>query len=81
MKQVTHVRKDIYGDITAIGSYGWEHSLATAITNIEGRWESYFVRVNGLTANVVVAWNGNRKYLKTDADSTTRNNLDSLPLL
>lgn len=81
-KQVTHVRKDLNGDITAIGQkYVWEHPLQSAIANIEAGRESYFVLVNGIRATVIVASNGYRKYLKTTADTTTKNNLDSLPPL
>jgi hypothetical protein len=81
-RQVTHVRKDFAGDIMAIGSKSvWEHSLTTAISNIETGAETYWVSVNGQRASVYVASNGYRKYLKTTADSTTRNNLDSLPPL
>lgn len=81
-KQVTHVRKDYAGDITGIGAkFLWEDSLQTAIKYIELGLESYYVLVAGQYATVIVASNGYRKFLKTTADTTTRNNLDSLPLL
>lgn len=79
---VTHVRKDRYGDITDIGVKGrWERSVPVAIKDIESGLNSYFV-LCPLRANIYPATSyTGTKYLKTTADSTTRNNLDELPSL
>ena len=81
-RQITNVSKDLAGNITAVGVRGvWLESVATAINNIEWGRHTYYVNCP-LRANVYVATSSGRtKYLKTTADSTTRNNLDNLPPL
>lgn len=83
-RAVTHVRKDIYGNITAIGNPGmtWSPRLkADAIYDIEHGLNTYHVswpeKVTQI--RVVPATSTTGKYLRTDRDSTTRNNLDDLP--
>ncbi|WP_182111681.1 DUF3892 domain-containing protein [Actinotalea sp. JY-7876] len=84
--QVTHVSKDRNGDITEIGrkatatDNGWRLSTATSISRIEARTEGYYVLLP-MRADIIVERGPYRKYLRTTADSTTKNNLDSLPLL
>ena len=79
--QVTHTRKNSNDVITHIGVKGrWETSEAVAIRDIETGTNTYFVNVPQ-RANVYVAPGTYRKYLKTTADTTTKNNLDSLPPL
>jgi hypothetical protein len=79
---VTHVSKDRYGDITAIGAKGrWRLTVDTAIRRIRNGDEAYYVG-SPKYADVYVArtpWG--TEFLKTTADTTTRNNLDNLPLL
>jgi len=79
--QVTNVRKDRVGAITHIGVRdSWELSEAEAIRHIEAGLNTFFVMCP-IRADVIVKWSGARKYLATTADSTTHNNLDSLPPL
>lgn len=54
----------------------------TAISNIESGLESYYTIADGQRANVEVIQRCGRcsaKYLRTDRDTTTRDNLLSLP--
>ena len=57
----------------------WKHLEDDAIRNIENRTHSYFVSVGGRTVNVVVATHNGRKYLKTEADGYSPDNLLALP--
>jgi hypothetical protein len=55
---------------------------ATAIANIEAKIESYYTYADGQRANVEVVQRCIRcssKYLRTDRDSTIKDNLLSLP--
>ncbi len=55
---------------------------ATAIANIEAKIESYYTHADGRRANVEVVQRCVRcssKYLRTDRDSTIKDNLLSLP--
>lgn len=55
---------------------------ATAISNIENKSESYYTTADGQTANVEVVQRCSRcasKYLRTDRDTTTKDNLLELP--
>jgi hypothetical protein len=84
-KEVTCIKKwsTDYKDherISAIGGTNWSMSEDEAIKAIEARTESFYVRVNGLTVDVIVATRESRKYLKTNADDDKTNNLLSLPL-
>lgn len=79
---VTHTGKDRYGDITAIGvKCVWQLPADTAIQRIESGSEGYYVNWPEKRTNIHVARNGFTKYLRTDRDNTTRNNLDDLPSL
>lgn len=64
--------------IDAVGGSGWQKSEDTVIGEIENG-EKYFVDVGGKEVKVIVAKRGERKYLRTDPDETTENNLLSLP--
>lgn len=81
-REVTQTRKDKDGDITALCNPGssWSPRLRSdAIKDIESGDHKYFVSwSDGKRTEIrVVARTG--KYLRTDHDSTTRNNLDDLP--
>ena len=57
----------------------WRITLDEAITGIqEGRW-AFYVHAGGRTVNVIVAEHEGRKYLKTEADGYSPDNLLSLP--
>lgn len=57
----------------------WYHTEEQAISNIERREHSYFVSVNGRTVSVIVALHNGRKYLKTQNDGYSPDNLLALP--
>lgn len=81
-RRITHSRKDYHGNITAIGRPG-EHwsprSTTDAIRDIESRTHTYFVQWPEKRTEIQVVQGASGKYLRTDRDSTTRNNLDDLP--
>jgi len=57
----------------------WRITLDEAINGIlEGRW-SFYVHAGGRSVNVIVAEHERRKYLKTEADGYSPDNLLSLP--
>jgi hypothetical protein len=76
-KQPSHYAR--HERIRAIGGSWGKHTQDDAIRNIESGIHSYYTIGGGSTANVIVAVHLGRKYLKTDADTTTRDNLLSLP--
>lgn len=65
--------------IDRVGGSGWSKSEDAVIEEIDNEIESYFVDVNGSQVDVVVAKREGTKYLRTDPDQTTENNLLSLP--
>ena len=65
--------------IRYIGGDWGKVAESDAIRQIENGLYSYFVRVGTYTANVIIASYLGRKYLKTDADTTTVDNLLNLP--
>ena len=81
-RRVTRTDKDRGGDITALCNRGrfWSpRQKSGAISDIEDNRHSYYVRENGRSVDIVVANGQNGKYLRTDPDATTSNNLDDLP--
>ena len=81
--QVTCINKsDRYSRherIRNIGGSGWRHTQEQAIRNIETGINDYYTQGGGQRAKVIVATHDGHKYLKTDSDTTTRDNLLSLP--
>lgn len=78
-------RQDPNESITHVGGQStdgsrWKLPLADAIGKIErGEWK-FYVSVNGTSTWVVVAVSrANNRYLRTESDSSTSNNLLSLP--
>jgi hypothetical protein len=65
--------------IDEVGGSDWKKSEDTVIGEIENGTEEYFVKVDGAEVDVVVREREGRKYLRTDPDKTTKNNLLSLP--
>jgi hypothetical protein len=66
--------------IDSVGGPGWTKDEDTVIGEVEAGHE-YFVEVDGARVTVVVIEeDSGRKYLRTDPDQTTENNLLSLPL-
>lgn len=70
---------DYVGGVNQDGTR-WKLTLANAIAGIEnGKWK-FYVAINGQSVWVVVATSrAGNKYLKTEPDSSTSNNLLSLP--
>lgn len=81
-RRVTQSRKDRDGDITALcnpGQYWSPRAKGDAIRDIEGGSHSYYVLSNGRRVDIHVVNGPNGKYLRTDPDQTSGNNLDDLP--
>ena len=79
-RQVTKTGKDSSGDITSLcGSWG-SQSKSDAIRDIESGTHRYYTHAsNGTEANVIVVRGDSGKYLRTDPDKTTADNLADLP--
>jgi len=81
-RRVTNSRKNSQHDITAICSTGesWSPRLKEdAIKDIESGVHSYYVLIHGRRVDVHVVKGIDGKYLRTDPDRTSSNNLDNLP--
>lgn len=82
-RQVTCITKGDYQSreniITHIGGSWGTVSTQEAIRQIENGSESYYVSVSGHRVNVIVSSRNGVKYLKTEGDSDTVDNLLSLP--
>ena len=75
-------RYDPYNRITHIGGFAdsqWKLTLDEAIGMIERREWEFYTLVGGHRRTIIVATRNGRKYLKTDADYDTPDNLLSLP--
>lgn len=82
-REVTKSRKDKDRDITALckSGEGWSPRLKQdAINDIEGGLHTYHVMdaAKG-RVEIKVVQGSTGKYLRTDPDKTTKNNLDDLP--
>lgn len=75
--------KNSQGDITSLCNAGepWSpRSKANAISDIDTGTHEYWVNwVNSPETKIKVVNGPSGKYLRTDRDSTSRNNLDDLP--
>ncbi len=82
-RRVTQSRKDKDGDIVALcnPSESWSPRLkADVIRDIDGKDLRYYVQAaSGRQVDVHVVEGKKGKYLRTDPDASTRNNLDDLP--
>lgn len=82
--QVTCITKrgdhyDPHERIAGIGGDGWRKSEDEAIAEIEAGTNSFYVSVGGRSVRVIVARHNGRKYLKTEADGYSPDNLLALP--
>ena len=81
-RDVTRSRKDRDGDITALcnPTAAWSpRQKASAITDIETGLNRYFVPwSDGARTQIRVVNGPTGKYLRTDKDNTSKNNLDDL---
>ena len=82
-RYVTATGKNLDGDITSLcnSRMTWSpRGKWSAISDIENGYHEYWVNwANIPETQIHVAGTGPNRYLRTDADSTTRNNLDELP--
>jgi hypothetical protein len=81
-RKITNSIKDSSGNITAICNPGewWSPKTSEeAIEEIEEMLYSYHVILNGEKVDIKVVHGETGKYLRTDPDKTTKNNLDELP--
>lgn len=78
-------RYNIHERILSIGGLNdngtkWKLSLDDAIKSIQNGTYKFYVRKSGSNVNVIVAETSlGNKYLKTEADTTSSNNLLELP--
>lgn len=82
-RAVYATQKDQDGDILALCNqdHFWSpRKKADAIADIEGGHHRYYVPWSDGTSTWIRVVNGpSGKYLRTDKDDTTKNNLDDLP--
>lgn len=82
-RHVLATRKNDPGDITALcnRNESWSpRSKKDAILDIESKTHSYYVIISSRRVNIHVVNDPSKgKYLRTDPDKTTINNLDTLP--
>ena len=82
-REVKQTKKDKDGDILALcnsGNYWSPRQKKDAIDDIENKAHTYYVSLpGGARANVHVVHGSTGKYLRTDKDTTSKNNLDDLP--
>ncbi|GGM15702.1 DUF3892 domain-containing protein [Nakamurella endophytica] len=80
--QVTHVTRDQWGRTLELrnDAIPWRRSAAACIYDIETGLNSYYVLWREVGRTDIHVVNGpTGKYLRTDHDSSQRNNLDDLP--
>ena len=78
--EVTCITKSADGKrITHIGGTWGKHSEADAIYNIEHSVYEYYVQKNGHKVKLIVSGRNGVKYVKTENDGDTPDNLLSLP--
>jgi len=81
-RAVKNTGKDRNADITRLCSPGqsWSpRSKADVIRDIENRIHTYYVPWQSGRTEIRVVNGANGKYLRTDRDNTSKNNLNDLP--
>lgn len=79
--RIRNVSKNLYGDITHVGERGvWTLSKETVIQMIRSNGHTFYVQEVNPAVQVRVV-DAIPPYLRTVADSTSKNNLDNLPSL
>lgn len=81
-REVTRTGKDVSDTITTLcnSSASWSpRSKADAISDIETGAHTYYVKWPEKRTEIQVVKGSTGKYLRTDRDNTTRNNLLDLP--
>lgn len=81
-RAVRQTGKDRFGNITSLADRGqaWSpRASADCIRDIESRTHTYYVPWNSGRTEIRVVDGPGGKYLRTDRDNTSKNNLDDLP--
>ena len=82
-RQVTNAHRNEEGDILALcwkGTVGLKYTARdTIVQHIESDTNRYYVEEEAPAVWVVVKNRDGVKYISTEADSTSKNNLDNLP--
>ncbi|MDN5201267.1 DUF3892 domain-containing protein [Fulvivirgaceae bacterium BMA10] len=83
-RQIKCTTKNLSREVTHVGgqdTYGtsFYEVERDAVYHIENNIHSYFTRVDGREAEVLVVTINGVKHLRTSSDGTTRNNLSQLP--
>lgn len=78
-RKVTHSKKDSDGDILGLKGPWGDDTSRNIISHIENGVHSYYVNETGSATDVRVVKEGSKKYLRTTADASSKNNLDNLP--
>lgn len=80
-RKVTRTGKNSEGDITSLCSDAfWSpRKKADAISDIETGTHTYYVMSGAKRVDIHVVKGSTGKYLRTDPDATSKNNLDDLP--
>lgn len=80
--RITHTKKNIHGTLTEVGnpSVPWRWSVPDTLKSIQAGTNTFFTQTGSIRADVFVAQNAaGHQFLKTTADNSLVNNLDSLP--
>ena len=78
-RRVKKTGKDADGDITSLcGDWG-QRTKAGAISDIESNTHTYYVQSGSSRSEVHVVQGQTGKYLRSDPDPSSANNLDNLP--
>jgi Protein of unknown function (DUF3892) len=77
-RESPHERIESIGGSNPDGTH-WRLSLAEAVADIETGRRSFYVEDGGRRVRVIIAVHEARKYLKTEADGYSPDNLLSLP--
>lgn len=78
-RQVKRTVKDSNGDVTKLCGVWGSVDKDVAVRRIDADPEAYFVEEESPRVYVRVVEVNSDKYLRTEADSTSKNNLENLP--
>ncbi|MDO9338761.1 MAG: DUF3892 domain-containing protein [Caulobacter sp.] len=71
-------RENKYEGITHLGGTGWKWTRQEVINSIEAKSNTFFTKVDGKRADIVVVKGDNGKYVRTVADGKYNDNLLAL---